>query len=85
MGISKRISAFLADENFNFLSIKNSDKVSGHNVLENIEKGKIPIGRVSSTLWNTFQQSFQKIPLVLKESKEKFDGLTTQEIKIQMN
>ena len=97
LGINKRISCFLAENNFSFIiNNKNFQKddeqevndeemkmMDDKQLMKEIEKGKIPIGMPYSDLWNSFKETFKNIPLNVKENKEKFDDLTIKENNMQ--
>ena len=96
LGINKRISYFLAENNFPFIA--NNQKIQkdeeqeqeeemetmdDKKLMKEMEKGKIPIGMPYSDLWNSFKETFKNIPLNVKQNKEKFDDLTIKENNMQ--
>ena len=95
LGINKRISYFLAENNFPFIVNNekiqkdeekkevNDEEMDDKQLMKEMEKGKIPIGMPHSGLWNSFKETFKNIPLNVKQNKEKFDDLTIQEINMQ--
>ena len=98
LGINKRISYFLAENNFPFVNNKNPqndekqeqevndeeiEMMDDKQLMKEMEKGKIPIGMPYSDLWNSFKETFKNIPLNVKQNKEKFDDLTIKENNMQ--
>ena len=97
LGINKRISYFLAENNFPFIinneNIQNDEEqeendeememMDDKQLVKEMEKGKIPIGMPYSGLWNSFKETFKNIPEKVKENKEKLEGLTIKEKNMQ--
>ena len=99
LGINKRISYFLAENNFPFIvnnknpqndeeeeqevNDEEMEMMDDKQLMKEMEKGKIPIGMPYSDLWNSFKETFKNIPLNVKQNKEKFDDLTIKEKNMQ--
>ena len=87
LGINKRISYFLAENNFPFIvndeELSDEEMIDDKTLMKEMEKGNIPIGMPYSGLWNSFKETFKNIPLKVKENKAKFDDLAIKEKNMQ--